>query len=224
MTAQALAGGWIRDRAPSSADEAQLRPAPAMTLSGRLRPAGQGNQADGLHRLSGRIPRGRGTTHPSSCDRACTTGPRAKVRLAAPTASAAPTGAPSAATRPPATTRRPIGSPHLPPLPQPGSPPAPGSQIIRTVSPASRAPAASLRERSAPPDPGLPRAPHGTCREQEGPEDDAPRTSCESETSTQTGQLPGGAVTGKGQMSALKVSDAIPNYRENGPATKENGA
>ena len=130
------------------------RPAPAMTLSGRRLPCRAEQPADGLHRLSGRIPRAGGqpihhhVTGPHA-------GPRTKVRLAAPTRLRRITGDPSAATQPPATTWRPIG--HIVIITAAGqrSHP-PGGQIIRSGSPASRAPAASLRERSAPPDPGPP--------------------------------------------------------------------
>ena len=73
---------WLAERAPSSSDGAPSRPAPAVSLSDRPVPPRR-TLAGGLQRMSGRIPRRRGTPNPSSCDRALSLSPRAEVRLAA---------------------------------------------------------------------------------------------------------------------------------------------
>src|SRR5712692_6635688 len=59
------------------------RPAPAKPLSAATRPAAQG-QADGLIRLSGRIPAGRGHPINYHVAGAARRAPRTQVRLAAP--------------------------------------------------------------------------------------------------------------------------------------------
>jgi hypothetical protein len=69
MVAHPDAAGRAGEPQPNSPDGAQPRPAPASPLSAAPGPAAQG-QADGLNRLSGRIPRRREDTQSSSCRRA----------------------------------------------------------------------------------------------------------------------------------------------------------
>jgi hypothetical protein len=135
-----------------------------MTLSGRPAPCRAG-QPGGRPAETERPhpPRQGGQPIPHHVTGPAPPGPRAKVRLAAPTALPPTTGPPQ---RPPGRLRPPGGHrrAHPPSSIRPGSPSHPRRpDHPHPRKPASRAPAAPLRERSAPPDPGLPGAPHGTC-------------------------------------------------------------